>query len=254
MAPGANLWKTMSDRHRQQWEALGRVDPYWAAFSGPDRKGGRWDEAAFFASGAHEIRAALERAASLGLDPKRGRALDYGCGVGRLSRALAGAFAETVGIDFSSSMLEEARRANAGIPGLRFERNDGRSLEAIETGSVDFVYSVIALQHSPREAQRRVIREFARVLAPGGVAVFQTPSRHNLASASGIALRLLGNRLLNLPRRIVHGKGRVMEVHALPREEVEGLLAGCGLALREAERYDVAGPAFESYRYFARRP
>jgi hypothetical protein len=96
-----------------------------------------------------------------------------------------------------------------------------------------------------------VIREFGRVIAPGGVAVFQTPSRHNLASASGIALQLLGNRVLNLPRRIVHGKGRVMEVHALAREEVVRLLAECGFEVREAERYDVAGPAFESYRYFA---
>lgn len=253
MAPVATLWKTMSDRHRQQWEALGRVDPYWAVISEPGAKGGRWDEAAFFASGAHEIRAVLEHVAALGIDPARGRALDYGCGVGRLSRALAGAFAETVGVDFSASMLEEARRANAGIPGLRFERNDGRSLAGIGTGTVDFAYSVIALQHSPREAQRQVIREFGRVLAPGGVAVFQTPSRHNLASASGLALRLLGNRLLNLPRRIVHGKGRVMEVHAVPREEVEVLLAECGLAVREIERYDVAGPAFESYRYIARK-
>lgn len=243
----------MSDRHRQQWEALGRVDPYWAVISAPDKKGGRWDPAEFFASGTNEIRAVLERAAALGIDPARGLALDYGCGVGRLTRALAGEFAAAVGVDFSESMLAEARRANAGIPNARFERNDGRSLAAIAAGSVDFVYSVIALQHSPAPAQREVIGEFGRVLAPGGVAVFQTPSRPNLRTASGIAFRLVGNRLLNLPRRVLHGKGRVMEVHALEREEVTRLLAASGFEVREVERYDVAGPAFESYRYFARR-
>ena len=241
----------MSDRHRQQWEALGRVDPYWAVISEPDKKGGRWDPEAFFESGRHEIAAVLDRVAALGLAPARGRALDYGCGVGRLSRALAGAFTEVVGIDFSESMLEEARRANASIANLRFERNDGRSLSAVATASVDFVYSVIALQHSPAAAQRGVIREFGRVVAPGGVAVFQTPSRHNLASAAGIALHLLGNRLLNVPRRLVHGKGRVMEVHALHREEVVRLLGECGFDVREVERHDVAGPAFESFRYVA---
>jgi len=241
----------MSDRHRQQWEALGRVDPYWAVISEPGKKGGRWDPAEFFASGANEIRAVLAQAGALGLEPRHGLALDYGCGVGRLSRALAGVFAQVVGVDFSQSMLEEARRANAGISNLRFERNDGRSLSAIPTGSVDFVYSVIALQHSPAGAQREIIREFGRVVAPGGAIVFQTPSRPNLGTASGVAFRVLGNRLLNLPRRVLHGKGRVMEVHALPREEVLRLLGACGFEVREVERYDVAGPAFESYRYWA---
>ncbi len=243
----------MSDRHRQQWEALGRVDPYWAVISEPGKKGGRWDPEDFFASGANEIRAVLARAAALGIDPARGHALDYGCGVGRLTRALAGEFASVVGVDFSESMLAEARRANAGIANARFERNDGRSLAAIASGSIDFAYSVIALQHSPAAAQREVIREFGRVVAPEGVVVFQTPSRPNLRTASGIAFRLVGNRLLNLPRRVLHGKGRVMEVHALPREEVTRLLAHGGFEVREIERYDVAGPAFESYRYFARR-
>ncbi len=255
MAPrasgGAFSGNVMSDRHRQQWEALGRVDPYWAVISEPDGKGGRWDWQAFFESGRHETAGVLGRVAALGLEPARGRALDCGCGVGRLGRALAGEFREVVGVDFSESMLAEARRANAGIAHLRFERNDGRSLAAIADASIDFVYSVIALQHSPADAQREVIREFGRVVATGGVAVFQTPSRHRLASASGIALRLLGNRVLNLPRRFLHGKGRVMEVHALPREAVVRLLGDCGFEVREVERHDVAGPAFESYRYYA---
>jgi hypothetical protein len=50
---------------------------------------------------------------------------------------------------------------------------------------------------------------------------------------------------------LLHGKDRVMEVHSLPREEVVRLLGACGLEVREVERYDVAGPAFESYRYWA---
>lgn len=241
----------MSDRHRRQWEALGRVDPYWAVISEPGKKGGRWDPGEFFASGENEIRAVLAQAVALGMEPAHGLALDYGCGVGRLSRALAGVFSQVVGVDFSQSMLDEARRANAAFANLRFERNDGHSLSTIATGSVDLVYSVIALQHSLPAAQREIIREFGRVVAPGGAVVFQTPSRPNLGTASGVAFRVLGNRLLNLPRRLLHGKDRVMEVHSLPREEVVRLLGACGLEVREVERYDVAGPAFESYRYWA---
>lgn len=244
----------MSDRHRRQWEALGRVDPYWAVITRPDRIGGRWDPAEFFASGTAEVAAVLERIASLGLAPQRRRALDYGCGVGRLSRALAAMFDEVLGVDFSETMLAEARRANAAIANLRFVRNDGRSLEGVADGSVDFVYSVIALQHVPAAEQLAVLSEFARVLRPGGVAVFQTPSCHDLRSASGLALRLAGNRALNLARRWVYGKGRVMEVHPLARAAVLERLRGTGLEVRDVERYDVAGPAFESYRYYAAKP
>lgn len=243
----------MDDRHRRQWESLGRVDPYWAVLTEPSRKGGRWDAPSFFASGEREIEEAIARTNALGLVLAHGRALDYGCGVGRLSRALSARFEAVIGVDFSESMLEEARRANAGIANLRFERNDGRSLAMIADATVDFLYSVIALQHSPPGAQRAVIGEFARVLAPGGVAVFQTPSRPRVDTLSGLAFRLLGNRVLNGPRRLVHGEGRVMEVHALPREEVVRLLEAGGLEVRGIDRHDVAGPAFESYRYFARK-
>ncbi len=243
----------MDDRHRRQWESLGRIDPYWAVLTEPSKKGGRWDAPTFFASGEREIEEAIARARALGLHPSDGLALDYGCGVGRLSRALAARFRSVIGVDFSESMLSEAARANAGVPNLRFERNDGRSLAMVPDGTVDFVYSVIALQHSPPEAQRAVLREFARVLAPGGIAVFQTPSRPDTGTLPGLAYRLLGNRLLNLPRLLVHGRGRVMEVHSLPREAVVLELEAGGLAISGIDRHDVAGPAFESYRYFARK-
>lgn len=241
----------MGERQRRQWEALGRTDPYWAVLTEPEGKNGRWDTAAFFASGAAEIRSLLDRLTAMGLAPGRRVALDYGCGVGRLSRALAGSFESVVGVDFSASMLEEARRANAAFANLRFVQNDGRALGDVASASIDLVYSMIALQHVPAAWQRDVIREFGRVVAPGGAVVFQTPARHRFSSLSGLALGLVGNRLLNLPRRLVHGAGRVMEVHALPRAKVVSLLEESGLVVHDVERHDVAGPAFESYRYWA---
>lgn len=241
----------MANRHREQWEALGTIDPYWAVITDPDRKGGRWDPASFFETGEQEVRGLLEKVARLGIVLRSERALDYGCGVGRLSRALASRFGEVLAVDFSEAMLAEARRCNAGHANIRFVRNDGSGLAGIGDGSVDFIYSTIALQHVPAGLQRAAIREFGRVLHRGGALAFQTPSRHNLRTVSGLAQRAVGNRILNVARRLVHGKGRVMEVHVLPRPEVLALLPDCGLSVREVERYDVAGPAFESYRYFA---
>ena len=141
--------------------------------------------AEFFASGEREVAGLMDQVSRLGIAPARDVALDYGCGVGRLSRALAARFGEVLAIDHSESMLAEARRANAGFGNIRFMRNDGRTLPEIGTESVEFIYSTITLQHVPPDIQRSVIREFARVAmtpTPAGASAFRR-SGPSLASA-----------------------------------------------------------------------
>ena len=89
----------MVDRFKKQWETLGKEDPYWAVLSDPEKKGGRWSEEDFFQTGDDEIKSLLARISQLGLTPSFDVALDYGCGVGRLSRALSGAFERVIGVD-----------------------------------------------------------------------------------------------------------------------------------------------------------
>jgi hypothetical protein len=53
-------------RHQQDWERLAEVDPLWAVLTAPDRKGGGWNEADFFATGEDEVAAVLGNAERLG--------------------------------------------------------------------------------------------------------------------------------------------------------------------------------------------
>jgi 2-polyprenyl-3-methyl-5-hydroxy-6-metoxy-1,4-benzoquinol methylase len=99
-------------RTRDAFEDLGQRDPLWAVLTATGKAGGRWDEAEFFQTGQVTIRALLNRLASLGLAPPRGRALDFGCGVGRLTQALAEYGREIVGLDIAASMVERARALN----------------------------------------------------------------------------------------------------------------------------------------------
>jgi len=242
----------MTDRHRKQWEALGASDPYWAVLTHADKKGGRWNKEQFFQTGVDEVEGIEQKLARLGTKHGRALALDYGCGVGRLSRALAARYTKVIGVDISQAMLDEARTANAEIPNIDFVRGNGHHLSGLVADrSVDLVYSNIVLQHSPAENQRSLIGEFCRIVAPGGVIVFQTPSHANLRTAKGIVHRVLGNRLLNIPRRFVYGKAGVMELHTLDRDEVLRILRGADLRVLEVERYDSAGPAFVGYLYVA---
>jgi SAM-dependent methyltransferase len=151
-------------------------------------------------------------------------------------------------------MLDEARRANGTVyPNIRFTLNERSDLSLFEDGHFDFIYSNIVLQHIPRELQAGFVREFARVLAPGGVLVFQTPAGLDYRRPTAFLIAVLPTPLLNMLRRARHGRDGVMEMHCLPTEEVKAALGTHGVEIIATDRDQAAGPAFLSYRYIARR-
>jgi SAM-dependent methyltransferase len=241
----------MMDWHRRQWEDLGRRDPYWAVLSHPGKRGGRWDPTAFFATGEAEIADVVTRLAVLDVAWRPGTALDFGCGVGRLSRALARRFARVLAVDHAASMLDEARAANADLANIEYLHDDGAPLAAVADGCVDFLYSSHTLQHMPPARQLACLAAFARVLRPGAALVFQTPSRHDLGTPRGWLHFLCGNRVLNPVRRVARGGGGVMELHCLPRRDVLAALRNVGLTVCGSDRDAAAGAGFVSNRYVA---
>jgi len=153
------------------------VDAEWAVCSDPARRGGGWTPDEFFASGEREIAAVLGFLEERGLAAE-GRALDFGCGLGRLTRAMSPHFCEVVGVDISPEMIRRAQTHHAHLRNCRFVVNERPDLGLFPTGHLDFVLSLIALQHvSAVEDIVSYIAEFVRVLRPGGVAAFQVPDR-----------------------------------------------------------------------------
>jgi malonyl-CoA O-methyltransferase len=98
-----------------------------------------------------------------------GRAvLDLGCGTGRHALWLASAGAEVTAVDFSSGMLEEARR-KPGAARVRFLVHDLHEPLPFPDASFDLVLSGLVLEHL--RAIEPVFREARRVLRPGGRAI-----------------------------------------------------------------------------------
>jgi len=158
------------------WDRAARVDPMWAVLSDPAKRGRRWRAAEFFATGRREISLLLFELSRLGHPPRTDAALDFGCGLGRLSQALGATFSRVVGIDVSPTMIDLATRLNQFPSRVSYLLNDRPDLTRIESGSIDLVYSDIVLQHIPPDESRGYLAEFIRVLRPGGIAVFQLPS------------------------------------------------------------------------------
>ncbi len=69
------------------WEAHARHDPLWAILSDPTKKNRGWEIDRFFESGEREVRFLLRDLEKIPFDKRD--ALDFGCGVGRLTHALS---------------------------------------------------------------------------------------------------------------------------------------------------------------------
>lgn len=111
--------------------------------------------------------------ATLGVEPGRRRALDFGCGAGRLAQGLARFFDEVDGVDISASMVDAAREHNAHPGRVRYHVNVADDLALFGDDTFDLIYSNKVLQHIPPAHQAAYVAEFVRVLRPGGLAVFQ---------------------------------------------------------------------------------
>jgi SAM-dependent methyltransferase len=113
----------------------------------------------------------------LGL-PSGARILDVPCGQGRHAHLLAEAGFDVDGLDYSADLLDRAKRRGTGRL-LRYTRGDMRKLPARWTGRFDAVlnlFTSFGFFTEPAD-DRRVIAEFARVLAPGGMLVWHGGNR-----------------------------------------------------------------------------
>lgn len=112
----------------------------------------------------------------------RSRWLDAGCGTGTLSRWLAGRGCSVIGVDASPEMLRHASDSsveNAGLAGnLHFQRIRTIADLPVESASLDGVLcsSVLEYVSAPSEC----LREFFRVLKPGGNLLVSVPNRRSL--------------------------------------------------------------------------
>jgi FkbM family methyltransferase len=238
------------DHLRRVWQTLGREDPLWAVLSHADKRGGRWQADEFFATGRTEIDAVMEGFASTGMPAAHELALDFGCGAGRLSRALASHFARVVGVDVSSSMIDTARELNRDVANVEFRVNASPRLDGIADASVDLVYSNMTLQHIPTALAMGYVEEFFRVLAPGGVAAFQFVTGAD-ETLRGRVFARVPNRWLNPLRRIAWRRSAVFEMHTLDEAALKRVLAKHPtLEILGAVDDASAGPGWVGRRWF----
>jgi SAM-dependent methyltransferase len=157
------------------WKKLGEIDPYFGVLTHPRYRAAAAEgeiRREFFMSGEDHV----ERVFAIireSLDPEFAprRALDFGCGVGRITIPLARRVAQVVGVDVSDSMLDEANKncEEAGVRNVTLLKSDD-GLENL-SGDFDFLHSFIVFQHVPPRRGEMIFRQMLKRLADNGVGV-----------------------------------------------------------------------------------
>ncbi len=195
----------------QEWEKLGKDDPYFGVITMDRFRKDQLDDESrklFFDSGREHVKYVLETIRKDMVPefaPKR--AMDFGCGVGRLAIPMAEECESVVGVDVSDSMLEEARKNEELLGAKNVEwLNPGPNLSTV-TGKFDLIHTFIVFQHIPPSRGFEIIQQMIDLLEDGGVACLQMLYYRDVPSA----LRLLGWMRKYIPGfhglvNVAHGK------------------------------------------------
>jgi len=154
-----------TDRHWRRW---GKLDPYFGVLGQGSNTRAMSDPAVrerFFAQGEAHIVQVMDDLRRLAPAP-RGKALDFGCGVGRLLGPLAVRFDEVVGVDVSPDMLRLAAENTSAWPNVRLAETIEDAVA--RAGPFDLVHTYIVIQHIGRRQGLAIIGRLLAATRPGG--------------------------------------------------------------------------------------
>ena len=162
-----------------EWEKFGKDDPYYGVLShNKFHKSNLTEEnkEEFFTHGFNYIDDVLDKIRQH-IDPTFSikkldkKALDFGCGVGRLVIPLSNIAQEVTGVDVSDSMLNEAKKncAARSIRNVTFVKSDDNL--SLLNCKYDFIHSIIVFQHIPVTRGEKIFANLIAHLECGGVCV-----------------------------------------------------------------------------------
>lgn len=190
-----DLWDTAAQR-----DAMGHILT----------NGRAWNTDDFYAHGRAELDACLARLDQRRLRGKRRvRALDFGCGMGRVTQALADHYEIVDGVDASQTMIELATAHNRWPNRVHYSVSGERL--RFPDGMFDLVYTMIVLQHMPQRFAHAYIRDFVRILHSDGIAVFEIPDGPDVPHQTA-CLSMYGTPRAQVEQIVADAGGLVVDV------------------------------------------
>lgn len=239
---------------QRNWEGLAQADPLWAICTDPSKSRRRWTSEDLFATGRKEVEVVLGYTSRIGLCiDKTSPALDFGCGIGRLTRALAEYFPECCGVDISPTMIRLAQELNRDLLQCRFLLNEETELKDLSENYFGFIYTSIVLQHVASPHSHKYIAELVRVLKPGGMLIFQLPEELRAHKVTKFRAKLaLRSRLQSIFNA---QKPCAMEMHCITESVIRKLVGQSGAEVIDVQITNSCEPSFSgNLQYLPQEP
>ncbi len=200
------------------WQELGKTEPHWSVVISEQYRQSNIHENrdAFYQTGAQHVEQLFGTLERNGVQHSGFKTcLDYGCGVGRITRHLAQRFEKVTAYDISSSHLQCAESYLAETNVSNVSLHQLRRVRDIESlPKLDVAYSMLVLQHNPPPIMAFIIKGLIRSLNPGGIAFFQIPT-YRLGYTFSVS-------------NYLEGAGQEMEMHVLPQSRVFEIAQSAG--------------------------
>ncbi len=199
------------------WQNLGESEPFWSVLSADNFKSKKIEKnkKVFYDSGSTDVETLFRTLERNGIDHTQLKAcLEFGSGLGRVTRWLSPRFDHVLGYDISVSHIRLAEEyiQKLNIKNISFSQIVGPQ-DIKNLPKVDLVYSVIVLQHNPPPIIRLIIQELIRALKKGGIAFFQVPTYR------------LGYKFSLKDYLEKEVEGDHIEMHLLPQHEIFDIIS-----------------------------
>ena len=213
------------------WEHLGQTRAHHSVLTDKDFLPENFAGSAqrFWASGDEEVAIAEAVLARHGRDDVSGMtAIEYGCGVGRLSTAFGKRFKHADCFDISEPHLAYARKRAKEVNAKRVSFHRAVAETGFGLPPCDFFYSSIVFQHNPPPLITELIRSALRCLRSNGVAIFQVPT-------------YIAGYKFDLSNWLRTDHELDMQMHCVPQSLVYSLIREEGCTLLEIRENGAAG-------------
>jgi len=209
-----------------------RERPHWTVLTAPRYEPGQFEahRAQFFQSGRNGVVTLKAFAARAGIDlGAYCTCFELGCGVGRVTVALAELFPRVIGADIAEPMLEEARRSAESfkVTNITWLLTNRFSVYD-ELAEFDVFFSGIVLQHNPPPVMGYLLTRLLGKLRPGGLAFFQLPTYR-------VGYSFAAEKYLAAPSK------NNIEMHVFPQRDLLELVRRCGCRILEIREDGGAG-------------
>ncbi len=228
---------------KNKWNQFAENDPLWSILGIEEKRGNKWNLEEFKETGRKEINNLMQKIKELKPELKNGRALDFGCGIGRLTQPLSGLFEDVHGVDVSKVMIDLANKHSAA-PNVHYHANEKNDLGIFPNDYFDLIYSNITLQHMKRKCAVKYIEEFSRILNNGGILVFQVAGTR--LDGKNDFFERIKNIIKNLvpffvldAYRTKKNKKMHMDIHGMTPDEVKKITTPLGLKIIKTEQDNI---------------